>query len=120
MDSTKITDKDFVNMDMSPDFDYQTWSWKVYLFLCEKKVEHCVDLRKPIITNESTQEDKVKKQKWKKENSMDHGYFMKFISELYSKQFSKEAFAKKKIKKKIRIASDWIVVLIISRLCIPG
>lgn len=66
MDSTKIMDKDFVKVDLSPNFNYQTWFWKVYLILCENKVELCVDLQYPIITHQSTQEEKEKYQKWMK------------------------------------------------------
>lgn len=56
MDSAKLMDKDFVKMDMSPELDYQNWSFMVYLLLCEKKMEYCVNLPEPIIIDEFTQE----------------------------------------------------------------
>lgn len=48
MDATKMFNKVFMKLDMIPDFDFQTRSFKVYLLLCKKKVELWLTHRSPL------------------------------------------------------------------------
>lgn len=63
MDFSKLFDKGFEKLDVKSDFNLQSWSFKVYLLLCEKKVKYCVDKLELVINDQSTAEEKEKHEK---------------------------------------------------------
>lgn len=87
MDSSKMFDKDFEKLDWKSDFDFQSWSFEVYLMLCEKNVEYYVDKTEPIIIDKSSKEENVKYEKWK-ENFIASGYIITLMTKIYAKQFT--------------------------------
>lgn len=94
MDSSKALNKDFVKKDISLNFKFQVWFIKVH-FLHDNHVDYILEELELVITEESTQEEKIKQKKWKQDNYSTRSLILNAMEDMFSLQFHKESSAKK-------------------------